>query len=133
MIREDLLNKIKEIYDIKEFSYVGIERSYYYSTDDPFLLFTTDKNPMSIRKNYIRKGVYHLDIVKKNEKLGFQYLCDDKHCLLEIEGNETVLTKISAGDTVEYRFPGKAFNFDPQFVTAALEKAQKRVHRNGCC
>lgn len=133
MIREDLLSKIKEIYDIKEFSYIGIERSYYYSTDDSFLLFTTDKNPMSIRKNYIRKGVYHLDIVKKNEKLGFQYLCDDKHCLLEIEGDETVLTKISAGDTVEYRFPGKAFNFDPQFVTATLEKAHKSVPRRGCC
>lgn len=133
MIREDLLNKIKEIYGIKEFVYVGIERSRYYSTDDPFLLFTTDKNPMSIRQNYIRKGVYHLDIVKKNEKLGFQYLCDDKHCLLEIEGNETVLTKISAGDTVEYRFPGKAFNFDPQFVTATLESARKRVPRRGSC
>ena len=72
MIREDLLNKIKEIYGIKEFVYVGIERSRYYSTDDPFLLFTTDKNPMSIRQNYIRKGVYHLDIAKKDEKLGYQ-------------------------------------------------------------
>ena len=133
MIREDLLNKIKEIYGIKEFAYVGIERSRYYSTDDPFLLFTTDKNPMAIRRNYIRKGVYHLDVAKKDEKLGYQYLCNDKHCMVEIEGNETVLTKITSEGTVEYRFPGKAFNFDPQFVTAALEKAQKRVHRNGCC
>ena len=133
MIREDLLNKIKEIYGIKEFVYVGIERSYYYGTDDPFLLFTTDKNPMSIRKNYIRKGVYHLDIVENSEKFGYRYLCDDKHCMLGIEGNETVLTKVSSASTVEYRFPGKAFNFDPQFVTAALENTRKRVHRNGCC
>lgn len=133
MIREDLLEKIKEIYGIKEFVYKSIKRSYYYGTDDPFLLFTTDKNPMAVRKNYIRKGVYHLDIVENTEKFGYRYVYDDKHCLLEIEGNETVLTKISAGDTVEYRFPGKAFNFDPQFVTAALEKAHKRVPRRGSC
>lgn len=132
MIREDLLNKIKEIYDIKEFIYIDTKTNVY-SIGDPFLLFLTDKNLMAIRRNAIRNSVYHFETVAKDEKKGYCYLRDDKNCILEVEGNETVLTKISSTDTIEYRFPGVAFNFDPEFVTAALESTRKSKPRNGCC
>ena len=121
-IRDDLLNKIKEIYEIKEFSYIGTEKSSNYNgTGDPFLLFTTDKNLMAVRKSAIRNDVYNLEIVEKNEKGGYCYLCSINNYILKMEGNETVLTKIYSIDTVQYRFPGKAFNFDTEFVIVALE------------
>ena len=132
MIREDLLEKIKEIYDIKEFVYIDTKTNIY-SIGDPFLLFLTDKNLMAIRRNAIRNSVYHFETVVNDEKKGYCYLCDNKNCILEVEGNETVLTKISPNDTIEYRFPGKAFDFTAEFVTATLENTQKRIHRNGCC
>ncbi len=120
-IREDLLNKIKEIYEINEFNYRSIERSKYNGTSDPFLLFTTDNDLMAIRKSPIRKNVYNIEIVEKNEKKGYCYLCSTKNYILKIEGNETILTKIYTIGTIEYRFPGKAFDFEKEFVIAALE------------
>ena len=125
-IREDLLNKIKEIYEIKEFNYVGIEKSAYNSTIDPFLLFTTDQNLMAVRKSAIRKGVYHIEIVEKNEKHGYCYLFSISNYILKMERNETVLTKIYSINNIEYRFPGKAFDFDKEFVIAALENVQEK-------
>lgn len=132
MIRDDLLNKIKEIYGIKEFVYIDTKTNVY-SISAPFLLFLTDKNLMAIRQNAIRNSVYHFETVVKDEKKGYCYRCDDKNCILEVEGNETVLTKISPNDTIEYRFPGKAFDFTAEFVTAALESTRKSKPRNGCC
>ena len=122
-IREDLLNKIKEIYEIKEFKYVGIKKSNYnYScTSDSLLLFDTDKNLMAIRKSAIRNDVYNLEIVEKNEKGGYCYLCSIHNYILKMESDETVLTKIYSIDTIQYRFPGKAFDFTREFVIAALE------------
>ena len=121
-IRDDLLNKIKEVYGIEEFSYIGIEKSSNYNgTGDPFLLFDTDKNLMAVRKSAIRNDVYNLEIVEKNEKGGYCYLCSINNYILKTEGKETVLTKIYSIDTVQYRFPGKAFNFDTEFVIAVLE------------
>lgn len=120
-IREDLLNKIKEIYEIKEFIYMGIEKSIYNNTSDSFLMFVTDKNLIAIRQSYLRKGVYHLQIVKKNENYGYCYLCSINNYILKMEGNETVLTKIYSTNAIEYKFPGKAFDFDKEFVIAALE------------
>lgn len=132
MIREDLLNKIKEIYDIKEFIYIDTKTNVY-SIGGPFLLFLTDKNLMAIRKNAIRNSVYHFETVVNDEERGYCYLCDDKNCILEVEGDETVLAEIYALNTTEYKFPGKAFDFTTEFVTAALESTRKSKPRNGCC
>ena len=122
-IRDDLLNKIKEIYEIEEFTYVGIKRSNYnYSgASDSLLLFDTDNYSMAIRKSYLRKNVYHIELVEKNEKDGYCYLCNSKNYILEIKDNETILTKIYTIGNIEYHFPGKAFDFTQEFVIAALE------------
>ena len=117
-IREDLLNKIKEIYGIEKFSYRGIEKSIY----STLLLFSTDRNLMAIKKNSVKNNVYCLEVVSKEPRFGYYYSCDYRECLLKVEGNETVLIKISVlFETVEHRFPGKAFDFEKEFVIAALE------------
>ena len=125
MIREDLLDKIKEIYGIKEISYIGIEKSIY-SNECPLLLFATDKNFISIRRSLVKKKIYHLEIVAKEKRFGYYYIRDHKSCILKIEGNETILTNVSAiSDTVKYKFPGIAFDFTKEFVVAALEEEWK--------
>lgn len=124
MIREDLLSKIKEIYKIKEFNYIGSEKNLY-SSNYPFLLFASDQNLMAIRKSDMEKGIYHLEVIAKADRFDYYYVCDYRNCILKIEGNETVLAKISViFDTIEYRFPGKAFDFDKEFIIATLENGR---------
>lgn len=122
MIREDLLNKIKEIYDIKEISYIGVEKNIY--TDEcPLLLFATDKNLISIRRGLVKKEIYHLEIMAKDQRFGYYYIRDHKSCILRVKENETILTNVSAiSDTIVYKFPGIAFDFTKEFVVAALEE-----------
>ena len=121
MIRDDLLDKIKEIFKIKEFTYIKSEKNLY-SSNQPFLLFTSDKNLMAIRKDDTEKGIYHLEVIAKADRFDYYYVCDHRNCILKMEENETVLAKISAiFDTIEYRFPGKAFDFEKEFVIATLE------------
>lgn len=130
-IREDLLSAIKKIYGIEKFSYRGIEKSIY-SNESPLLLFTTDRNLMAIKRNTIEKNVYCLEVVSKEPRFGYYYNCDYRECILKMEENETVLIKIYSINTAEYRFPGKAFDFDKEFVIAALENAHKSTPRRGC-
>lgn len=122
MIREDLLDKIKEIYGIKEISYMGVEKSIY--TDEcPLLLFSTDKNLIAIRRGLVKREVYHLETVAKDKRFGYYYIRDHKSCILRVKENETILTNISAiSNTIVYKFPGVAFDFTKEFVVAALEE-----------
>ena len=129
MIREDLLDKIKEIYGIKEISYIGVEKSIY-SNECPLLLFATDKNFISIREGLVKKKIYHLEIIAKDKRFGYYYIRDHRSCILKIEGNETILTNVSAiSDTVRYKFPGVAFDFTKEFVVAALEEEWKHFYK----
>ena len=125
MIREDLLNKIKEIYGIKKISYIGVEKNIY--TDEcPLLLFATDKNLISIRRGLVKKEIYHLEIMAKDQRFGYYYIRDHKSCILRVKENETILTNVSAiSDTIVYKFPGVAFDFTKEFVVAALEEEWK--------
>ena len=122
MIREDLLDKIKEIYDVKKISYIGVEKNIY--TDEcPLLLFATDKNLISIRRGLVKKEIYHLEIMAKEQRFGYYYIRDHKSCILRVKENETILTNVSAiSDTIVYKFPGVAFDFTKEFVVAALEE-----------
>lgn len=122
MIREDLLDKIKEIYGIKEISYIGVEKSIY-TNECPLLLFATDKNFISIRRGLTKREIYHLEIVAKDKKFGYYYIRDHKSCILRIKENKTILINASAiSDTIVYKFPGVAFDFTKEFVVAALEE-----------
>ena len=125
-IRDDLLDKIKEIYGTEKFLYTSTEQDVYGNTGTPFLLFTTDKKLIAIGKNSILKNVYNLEFAARDRKDGRCYLCNHTYyVVLETQGNETILTKVysnvHSANTVEYKFPGIAFNFDQEFVIAALE------------
>ena len=121
-IREDLLDKIKEIFEIKEFDYMGIEKNLSSSKFPFFLLFKTDKNLMAIRKNNYEKGIYQIEIIIKSDHSEFYHIYDAKYCSIRVEENETILVKaFTIFDTIKYKFPGKAFDFEKEFVIAALE------------
>ena len=129
-IRDDLLNKIKEFFEIKELTYIRSEK-YLLSSNYPFLLYSTDKNLIAIRRSDTNKKAYHLEVVEKSKCFNYYYVSNYLSCILEIRENETVLTKISlAFDTEEYRIPGEAFNFDKEFVITALENVNGRVINN---
>ena len=121
-IREDLLDKIKEIFEIKEFNYMGIEKNLSSSKFPFFLLFKTDKNLMAIRKNNYEKGIYQIEIIVKSDHSECYHIYDAKYCSIRVEENETILVKaFTIFDTIKYKFPGKAFDFDKEFVIAVLE------------
>ena len=121
-IREDLLDKIKEIFEIKEFNYMGIEKNLSSSKFPFFLLFNTDKNLMAIRKNNYEKGIYQIEIIMKSDHSECYHIHDAKYCSIRVEENETILVKaFTIFDTIKYKFPGKAFDFEKEFVIAVLE------------
>ena len=129
-IRDDLLNKIKEIFEIKELTYIRSEK-YLLSSNYPFLLCSTDKNLIGIRRSDTNEKAYYLEVVEKSKYFNYYYVSNYLSCILEIRENETVLTKISlAFDTEEYRFPGEAFDFNKEFVITALENMNGRVINN---
>lgn len=130
-IRDDLLDKIKEIYGTEKFLYTSTEQDVYGNVGTPFLIFTIDKKLIAITKNAILKNVYNLEFAARDRKDGRCYLCNHRYyVILEVEGNETILTKVysnalvNSENSIEYKFPGIAFNFDQEFVVAALENTQ---------
>lgn len=132
-IREDLLNKIKEIYGTEKFLYTSTEQDVYGNVGTPFLIFAIDKKLIAITKNAILKNVYNLEFAARDRKDGRCYLCNHRYyVILEVEGNETILTKVysnalvNSENSIEYKFPGIAFNFDQEFVIAALENMQEK-------
>ena len=113
-IREDLLNKIKEVFDIKEFTYVGTGK-HFYNNNDMFIFNCGNetiaieiKNPnlFSIYKskeNFECPG-YFYTVTKRN----FLLFKDNKTCL-RVDGETTT-------------FPGKAFDFTSELVLLAMER-----------
>lgn len=132
-IRDDLLDKIKKIYETKKFVYTSTEQDVYGNVGTPFLIFTTDKKLIAIGKNAILKNVYNLKFAARDRKDGRCYLCNHRYyVILETQGNETILTEVfsnavvNSENSIEYKFPGIAFNFDQEFVIAALENPPKK-------
>lgn len=132
-IRDDLLDKIKEVYGTEKFLYTSTEQDVYGNVGTPFLIFTTDKKLIAITKNAILKNVYNLEFAARDRKDGRCYLCNHiYYVVLETQGNETILTKVYSNavvnsiNNVEYKFSGIAFNFDQEFVIAALENVPKK-------
>ena len=116
-IREDLLNKIKEIFNIKEFTYVGTGKHFYNNND--MFIFDCDDEIVAIEiKNPNLFSIYKS---KENfECPGYFYTVTKRNFLLFKE-NETHLRV--DGETTT--FPGKAFNFTSELVLLAMEKYWK--------
>ena len=116
-IREDLLNKIKEIFNIKEFTYVGTGKHFYNNND--MFIFDCDDEIVAIEiKNPNLFSIYKS---KENfECPGYFYTVTKRNFLL-FKDNETHLRV--DGETTT--FPGKAFDFTSELVLLAMEKYWK--------
>ena len=116
-IREDLLSKIKEVFDIKEFTYIGTGKHFYNNND--MFIFDCDDEIVAIEiKNPNLFSIYKS---KENfECPGYFYTVTKRNFLLFKE-NETHLRV--DGETTT--FPGKAFNFTSELVLLAMEKYWK--------
>ena len=113
-IREDLLNKIKEIFNIKEFTYVRTGK--YYNNNDMFI-FDCDNETIAIEV----ETANFFSIYKTKEDpncLGCFYTVTKRNFLL-LKENETHL-RVDGETTV---FPGKAFDFTSELVLLAIENS----------
>ena len=112
-IREDLLNKIKEIFNIKEFTYVGTGK-HFYNNNNMFIFDCDDEN---IAIEIADIDFYFIYKTKESsDHDGYFYTIIPRYFLFTDE-NKTCL-KIDKNIT---SFSGKAFDFEKEFVIAALE------------
>ena len=116
-IREDLLNKIKEIFNIKEFTYVGTGKHGFSNND--LLIFNCDDENIAIE--VVNIDFYFIYKTKESsDHDGYFYTIMPRYFLF-IDENKTRL-KIDKNIT---SFPGKAFDFTSELVLLAMEKYWK--------
>ena len=119
-IRTDLLIHIRNIYQVEKFFYMKTTKD---TCEKPLLLFCADKDFVGIVKTNTgyRISNYYVSHRKLDRFYSFQL---EKRQLLyyDEEENKTVLEEIDVfmGKKIT-EFPGKAFNFEKEFVIAALE------------
>ena len=114
-IREDLLNKIKEIFDVKEFTYVRTGKHCY--NDDDLFIFDCRNETIAIEVGTTN----FFSIYKAKEDpncLGYVYTITSRNFLL-INDNKTRLRV--DGETTT--FPGNAFDSTSELVLLAMEKS----------
>ena len=113
-IREDLLNKIKEIFNIKEFTYVGTGKHGFSNND--LLIFNCDDENIAIEVADI--DFYFIYKTKESsDHDGYFYTITPRYFLF-INENKTCL-KIDKNIT---SFSGKAFDFTSELVLLAMER-----------
>ena len=114
-IREDLLNKIKEIFNIKEFTYVGTGKHFYNNND----MFIFDCDNEIIAMEIKNPNLFSIYKSKENfDHPGYFYAVTQKNFLL-IKDNKTRLRV--DGETTT--FPGNAFDCTSELVLFAMEKS----------
>ena len=114
-IREDLLNKIKEIFNIKEFTYVGTGKHGFSNND--LLIFNCDDENIAIEVANI--DFYFIYKTKESsDHDGYFYTIIPRYFLF-IDENKTCL-KI---DKKIITFPGNAFDCTSELVLLAMENS----------
>ena len=114
-IREDLLNKIKEIFNIKEFTYVGTGKHFYNNND--MFIFNCGNEVIAIEiKNPNLFSIYKTK--ESSDHDGYFYTITPRYFLF-INENKTCL-KINKNIT---SFSGKAFDFTSELVLLAIENS----------
>ena len=111
-IREDLLNEIKEIFNIKEFHYTRAIKTLY---DETLLLFNAEERNIAIE--YEEEGIYYIYEIEKGPVNGGFCIMTSPVVKLFINEKETW---IKFGSTI-VEFPGKAFDFTGELVLLAME------------
>ena len=111
-IREDLLNKIKEVFNIKEFTFSRTGKHYY--SNNGLLIFDCGNETIAIEiKN---PNLYSIYITKEDSERPNIFYTITKRNFLLFKENETRL-RVDGKTTV---FPGKAFDFTSELVLLAL-------------
>ena len=114
-IREDLLNKIKEIFDVKEFTYVRIGKHCY--NDDDLFIFDCGNEIIAIEAG--TANFFSIYKVKENaDHPGYFYAVTSGNFLL-IKDNKTHLRI----DEKIITFPGNAFDCTSELVLLAMENS----------
>ena len=112
-IREDLLNKIKEIFNIKEFIYVGTGKHFYNNND----MFIFDCGNETIAIEVGTTNFFSIYKTKENyDYPGYFYGVTQRNFLL-VKDNKTRLRV--DGETTT--FPGNAFDCTSELVLLAME------------
>ena len=114
-IRDDLLNKIKEIFNIKEFTYVGTGKHCYNNND----MFIFDCGNEIIAIEVGTANFFSIYKAKENyDYLGYFYGVTQRNFLL-VKDNKTRLRV--DGETTT--FPGNAFDCTSELVLLAMENS----------
>ena len=114
-IREDLLNKIKKIFDVKEFTYIR-NGKYCYNNNDLFI-FDCGNETIAIEAG--TANFFSIYKVKENaDHPGYFYAVTSGNFLL-IKDNKTRLRV----DEKITTFPGNAFDCTSELVLLAMEKS----------
>ena len=114
-IREDLLNKIKEIFNIKEFTYIR-NGKYCYNNNDLFI-FDCGNEIIAIEAG--TANFFSIYKAKENcDHPGYFYAVTSSNFLL-IKDNKTRLRV----DEKITTFPGKAFDCTSELVLLAMENS----------
>ena len=112
-IREDLLNKIKEIFNIKEFTYIGTGKHGFSNND--LLIFDCDDENIAIEVADI--DFYFIYKTKESsDHPGYFYTVTLRNFLL-VKDNKTRLRV--DGETTT--FPGNAFDCTSELVLLPME------------
>ena len=114
-IRDDLLNKIKKIFDVKEFTYIR-NGKYCYNNND---LFIFDCGNETIAIEVGTTNFFSIYKAKENSDYpGYFYGVTQRNFLL-VKDNKTRLRV--DGETTT--FPGNAFDCTSELVLLAMEKS----------
>ena len=110
-IREDLLNEIKKIFNIKELKYIKAREARETSYGTSSLLFDSEGRTIVIEfdKEDNHYYIYESGCFFVVESIVQLYIRDKETCL---ELDETVI-----------KLPGKAFDFTRELVLLAIEKS----------
>ena len=112
-IRDDLLNKIKEVCNVKEFTFIRTGKHFY--NDNDMFIFDCGNETIAIEVG--TANFFSIYKTKENsDHPGYFYAVTQSNFLL-FKDNKTYL-RIDKKITT---FPGKAFDFEKEFVIAALE------------
>lgn len=122
-IREDLLNKLKELYETKTFTYIGIEKNIF---EQPVLLFKIDDGFVMIKE--IEKNRFRVCRASKSalEPNRYHSHTRKKQFLILEETNTKLINNVTLANhlkMIETIFPEKAFNFDSELVLIRLENS----------
>ena len=113
-IRDDLLNKIKEVFDIKEFTFIRTGK--YYNNNDMFIF---DCGNETIAIEVETANFFSIYKTKENfDHPGYFYAVTQKKFLL-IKDNKTHLRI----DKKIITFPGNAFDCTSELVLLAMENS----------